>query len=163
MNKFLYSILLVFSSFSVYAQSKDSIGEIQTLVQRVDSLEHELPYLKWTYELKVLILDIKMFANDVYTQYIALKLDTYNKNYDIDLYDAYKGNYEAYEYRMQALLESIEYTKDLFWLDINTYNFTKSEQDLLMSSYRLIDYSYNSLKSSIDLFKIGVDVYKRCL
>lgn len=51
MNKFLCSLVFVLSFSSVHAQSNDSQKEIQTLVQRVDSLEHELSYLKLTYEL----------------------------------------------------------------------------------------------------------------
>lgn len=160
MNKFLYSILLVFSSFSVYAQSKDSIGEIQTLVQRVDSLEHELAYFKLTNEIKVFNLEIEMFANEVFTRYIVLKLDIDNRNFDIDLYDAYKENYESHKNRQQALFESIKLKKNLFLLDIETYNFSEREYELLMSSYRLIDYSYDSLKSSMNLLKIGIDAYK---
>ena len=52
MNKFLCSLVFVLSFSSVHAQSNDSQKEIQTLVQRVDSLEHELSYLKLTYEFK---------------------------------------------------------------------------------------------------------------
>ena len=43
MKKFFYTLLvLVLSIFSVNAQSQNSQEKKQTLVQRVDSLEHEL-------------------------------------------------------------------------------------------------------------------------
>ena len=83
MNKFLCSLVFVLSFSSVHAQSNDSQKEIQTLVQRVDSLEHELSYLKLTYELNTLNSDITMFANEVYTKSIAIQLDLYNRNFNI--------------------------------------------------------------------------------
>lgn len=63
MNKFLCSLVFVLSFSSVHAQSNDSQKEIQTLVQRVDSLEHELSYLKLTYELNTLNSDIIQSPN----------------------------------------------------------------------------------------------------
>ena len=85
MNKFLCSLVFVLSFSSVHAQSNDSQKEIQTLVQRVDSLEHELSYLKLTYELNTLNSDITMFANEVYTKSIAIQLDLYNRNFNSKL------------------------------------------------------------------------------
>ena len=57
-------LVLVLSIFSVNAQSQNSQEEMQTLVQRVDSLEHELSYLKLTYELNTLNSDMKLFLNE---------------------------------------------------------------------------------------------------
>ena len=58
-------LVLVLSIFSVNAQSQNSQEKMQTLVQRVDSLEHELSYLKLTYELSTLNSDMTLFTNEI--------------------------------------------------------------------------------------------------
>ena len=114
MNKFLCSLVFVLSFSSVHAQSNDSQKEIQTLVQRVDSLEHELSYLKLTYELNTLNSDITMFANEVYTKSIAIQLDLYNRNFNSKLGDAYQQYYETCQRKKQSISELIEAKKTLY-------------------------------------------------
>ncbi len=66
MSRFIISIVFVLSIISVQAQSLNNQEETQSLVQRVDSLEHELSYLKLTYELGTLNLDITTFSSEVF-------------------------------------------------------------------------------------------------
>ena len=77
---FLCPLVLVLSIFSVNAQSQDSQEEMQTLVQRVDSLEHELSYLKLTYELSTLNSDMTLFSNAMDIKSLELQLNLYNRN-----------------------------------------------------------------------------------
>lgn len=111
MNKFLCSLVFVLSFSSVHAQSNDSQKEIQTLVQRVDSLEHELSYLKLTYELNTLNSDITMFANEVYTKSIAIQLDLYNRNFNSKLGDAYQHIMKHANARNNQFLNSLKLRK----------------------------------------------------
>lgn len=61
MRTVLSFLVSVLSFISIQAQSQNSQMEMQALVHRVDSLEHELSYLKLTYELYTLNSDIIMF------------------------------------------------------------------------------------------------------
>lgn len=66
MKKRFYALLVfVLSIISVNAQSQNSQEEMQTPVQRVDSLEHELLYLKLAYELSTLNSDMALFINEI--------------------------------------------------------------------------------------------------
>lgn len=159
MNKFLYSILLVFSSFSVYAQSKDSIGEIQTLVQRVDSLEHELSYLKLIYELKTLNSDIAMLKSEIDIKSNSIQLFIYNKNFDTELYEVFQEYYKTSKRQKEAYLELINATKESFTIRIIANHFTEKELNVLMSSYKIISLSYDSLESSIKTLKFIIETY----
>ncbi len=160
MNKFLYSILLVFSSFSVYAQSQDSIGQIQTLVQRVDSLEHELSYLKLTYELKSLNSEMSIFAQEISSKAIEIQLYIYNRNFDYDLYDSYKRYYKLCMSRKETFKELINAEKYYFTVKVVTFPFSENEMEVLMSNYRLIDDTYEVIEKSIDYLKIVVNTYR---
>ena len=95
MRKFLFFLVCGLSSISIQAQSQNSQMEVHALVHRVDSLEHELSYLKLTYELYTLNSDITMFANEVYTKSIAIQLNLYNRNFNSKLGQSYQQYYES--------------------------------------------------------------------
>lgn len=163
MNKFLCSLVFVLSFSSVYAQSNDSQKEIQTLVQRVDFLEHELSYLRLTYELNTLNSDITMFANEVYTKSIAIQLDLYNRNFNSKLGDAYQQYYETCQRKKQSISELIEAKKTLYLIKVITYPYSESELKTLKASYNVINDAYDSLGKSMELLEIVIDTYNKFL
>ena len=154
MNKFLCSLVFVLSFSSVHAQSNDSQKEIQTLVQRVDSLEHELSYLKLTYELNTLNSDITMFSNEVYL---------YNRNFNSKLGDAYQQYYETCQRKKQSISELIEAKKTLYLIKVITYPYSESELKTLKASYNVINDAYDSLGKSMELLEIVIDTYNKFL
>ena len=158
MNKFLCSLVFVLSFSSVHAQSNDSQKEIQTLVQRVDSLEHKL-----TYELNTLNSDITMFANEMYTKSIAIQLDLYNRNFNSKLGDAYQQYYETCQRKKQSISELIEAKKTLYLIKVITYPYSESELKTLKASYNVINDAYDSLGKSMELLEIVIDTYNKFL
>lgn len=161
-------IFLIISSFlyfsmQVKAQSTDEQTNIESLTQRVDSLEHELSYLKLIYELNSLNSDISMFSNDVRITSAAIELNVYSRNFDYKLGKAYIQNYEACQDKMESLQELIKKSKEFFALKVISYPFTDKELGVLMASYNTIDSAYKHLESSMKLLKLSVDFYrKRC-
>ena len=86
MKKIFYTLLvLVLSIFSVNAQSQNSQEKMQTLVQRVDSLEHELSYIKLSYELYTLNNDLSIFNKDIGVRTNAIQINIYTHNFDYKL------------------------------------------------------------------------------
>ena len=129
MNKIFCSLVFALCIFSVHAQSlSDSREKIQLLAQKVDSLEHELSYLKLTYELNTLNSDITMFANEVYTRSIAIQLDLYNRNFNSTLGDSYQQYYEACKSKKQAMSELVEAKKTLFTFKVITFPYHPRNQ-----------------------------------
>lgn len=163
MNKFLFSLVLTLLSFPTYARAQNSQEELRTLVQRVDSLEHELSYLKLNYDLKTLNNDINMFANEVYANYIGIKLDLYLRNFDTRLGEVLRQNYKAYKEKQEAISGLVEITKQSFNLKILIYPYSEKELNVLKSSYDTIDTAYDTLKGAMNLLKIVVDAYNESL
>lgn len=159
MNKFLCSIVLMLSVFSVHAQSQDSQEEMQILVQKVDSLEHELAYLRLTYELETLNSDIKMFANEVCTKYNTLRLELLGQNFNSILSAMYQQEYEVYQQQKQAFSELIEAKKTFFTLKVLTFPYSESELEVLSGQYSVLDKAYASIEASLNLLKITIDAY----
>ena len=77
MNKIIISFIFALSFFTAQAVSQNDKKDISTisLSQKVDSIEHELSYLKMSYELSSLNNDITMFANEIYTKSLAIQLN----------------------------------------------------------------------------------------
>lgn len=79
MKKIIFSLLLLIFGLSVYAQQAECIQEcrndIQQLVQKVDSLEHQLTYLNLCYELDILHLNIQDSTNEIYSRSQSLQMN----------------------------------------------------------------------------------------
>lgn len=160
MRKFLFFFVYALSFIPIQAQSQDSQIGVQALIQRVDSLEHELSYLRLTYELYTLNSDITMFANEVYTKSIEIQLDLHNRNFNSKLGNSYKQYYESCLRKKQSISVLIEAKKKFFTLKVITYPYTESELNTLMAGYNVIDDAYETLEHSLNVLKITVDAYK---
>ena len=164
MKKIFYTFLvLVLSIFSVNAQSQNSQEKMQTLVQRVDSLEHELSYLKLTYELSTLNSDMTLFSNEIHSKSLEIQLYIYNRNFKSQLGNAYQQYYKSCQEKKQSISELIEAEKTFFVLKVITYPFSESEMNALKAKYKVIDKAYDSLSKSMELFKIVMDAYNESL
>lgn len=157
----IITIVIALSNIFAQAQSTGNQDESQSLIQRVDSLEHELSYLKLTYELSTLNSDIIMFSNEVYTKSISIQLDLYNQNFDRRLGEAYKRYYESCLHRQESFSELIEAKQTFFAVKVLTYPYTELELNTLMASYNVIKDAYNSLESSMNLLKLSIETYQK--
>lgn len=168
MRKTLSFLAFVLSFISIQAQSEDSLSqntqmEVQTLVQKVDSLEHELSYLNLTYELYTLNSDIQMFANQVQINAIEIRLNIDNRQFNSKLGRVYKRNYEASQQKQQSIFRLIEEKKRFFALKVLTYPYSESELNTLMAHYNVIDGAYDLLEKSMDMLKIATNAYNELM
>ena len=73
----------------VYAQKEDSSSMVApadstkgiSLIQKIDSLEHELSYIKLSHELYKLINDLAVFNNNIGITINRIQIDIYGQNY----------------------------------------------------------------------------------
>lgn len=163
MNKLISIILFVLFAFSANAQPQDSQLQMQTLVQKVDSLAHELSYLKLTYEINTLNSDLISFKNDVYATALDVQINLYNRNFNRKLGRVYRDYYRSCESKRESFEGLVKAKKDLFVIMTYTQQYTESELNLLMRSYGLIDDILDSLDKSMSLLKISIDAYEDML
>lgn len=164
MKKRFYALLVfVLSIISVNAQSQNSQEEMQTPVQRIDSLEHELLYLKLTYELSTLNSDMTMFINEIDIKSLGIQLNISNRNFNSQLGYVYQLYYKSCQEKKQAISELIEAEKTFFVLKVITYPFSESEMNALKAKYKVIDKAYESIGKSMELLKIVMDAYNESL
>lgn len=163
MNKILFSLVFVLFSFPTYVYAQNSQEDLRALIQKVDSLEHELSYLKLNYDLKTLNNDITALTNEVMLKCTEVKIDIYHRNFDSQYVDMHKGYYEMYQRQKGATLANIESTKKLFHLKVLICPYSKEELDVLNAYYDRIDVAYDGLELAIDYFKALTDGYAKNL
>lgn len=163
MNKFLISFVFVLSCLSVKAQSQDSRSEDSILTQRIDSLEHELLYLKLSYDLYTLNADITNFSNELYTRNLSIRLDIYNRNFDSALGNAYLSYLEACQQKKQSISDLIDAKKTFFTIKVFSYPFSEVELNALWASYRVVNNAYDAMESSMNMLKNTIETYKRMM
>lgn len=158
-----FVLLLFFTLFisSLNAKGENSESEMKILAQKVDSLDHELAFLKISYELHMLNAEINTFINQVDIKSTNILLFIADRHYTYDLWDKYKKLYESSKRNKESIYELINAKGDLLYLMSLKYNFSKSEQDNLIACYSAIKSSFNLLDISLDYLKSTLEVYKK--
>lgn len=163
MNKFLCTIVFILSFLPINAQSQNTQVEIQSLIHRVDSLEHELSYLRTDYELNRVSTQLSMFSNEVYNRSIAILLDVYYGNLNKRIWDSYQQYYETCLRKMEVYPKLIEKVKSFCALKLKLSLYSDTEKNALMTSSNVIDAAYDTLESSMNLLKNTIDLYKKAM
>ena len=136
---------------------------MQALVQRVDSLEHALSYLKLSNDLIELNDNLTAFINEVNTISLEIRLNVYVGLIDADLGDTYELLYESCLQKMQATFDHVEATKLLFTSETITKPYTENELRSLTSHYNTLDKAYETLERSMDMLRHLVNIYNETL
>lgn len=156
--------LFVVSFTAVMAQSKKQQEEKPALEQRVDSLQHELAFLKAKYELEQLNSQMQMYSYGIDIKVNAINIDRARKIFESRLATAFQSDYESFKGLTNALKERVDSTKLFTVLQLMKYSFSDSEVQALKYQINILDLSLDALEKHLDLYKISLDEYKkRCL
>lgn len=163
--KNIFCLLLCVVSFTaVMAQSKKQQEEKPALEQRVDSLQHELAFLKAKYELEQLNSQMQMYSYGIDIKVNAIDIDRARKIFESRLATAFQSDYESFKGLTNALKERVDSTKLFTVLQLMKYSFSDSEVQALKYQINILDLSLDALEKHLDLYKISLDEYKkRCL
>lgn len=141
-------------------QNQDLKVSIDSLSTKLSSLQHDYDYLYCSYLLSEAQLTIKNFMNELSIKSNAILINCYHGRFDIDLYNAYRDNYNAcielYE-STKRKAESV--TASVTW-KIITSNFTENEIQLLGQSCKFVDDCLRTAQHSLDYYKGVLDLYK---
>lgn len=164
MKKIFCLLLFVVSFTAVMAQSKNQQEEKPALEQRVDSLQHELAFLKAKYELGNLCSEMKFEKCDIDIKVNSIDLNRVQRNFNSDLAAAYQSNYEATERLVETFKERTDSLTLLITLDLVMYSFSDSEAEVLRKNIKYLNLLLDSFEGKFRLYKMTLDEYKkRCL
>lgn len=148
----------MFFSIASHAQS-EKIETDTTLVQRVDSLEHNLTYLKLICDINETITNIGIITNDIQIDALSLKLDIFYKNFNRKFIKSSIKGYEGNKSVIESLSGTIESQKEYAYIKLLTYSFTESERSLIKQKLEIMESSFKKLKIASDLLKTCIDAY----
>lgn len=159
MNRILIFSALILSFLSIQAQSPNSQAELQALTQKVDSLDHELAYLKVTYELNSLSSDMTMLKNEIYSRAIGIKLDIRAQDFDSRIDNMNQELYDSFKNQIDSFHKLADAKKEYFFAMTTKHSFSESELRILTMGRERINLQFDQLEKTMNLFKTVVDYY----
>lgn len=166
MRKFIsFLFVAIIGIISATAQDSNSIKstteeKVDSLTTKLNKLQHDYDYLYCSHEISLLHLELKDFINNIDIRSNAILINCYHSRFDIDLYTAYKENYNSSVDLLDSMKDKVDAVKSLIALKILSLNFTDSEIDILMNGCSFLDKCLSKAQGSIDYYKLVLDIYK---
>ncbi|MBD5201824.1 MAG: hypothetical protein HDS81_00710 [Bacteroidales bacterium] len=135
----------------------------EELSLQIDSLTHQIDYIKMSYEAYVLNTDLKIFTHDVNSQIKDMKMNIYHRNCDRDLYRMYSNMYDSYQDNLESTKELIEAKQRLFIAMMIAKIWSEEERNLLFHSYDMTSGLYRQAELTLDMMKDILDVYRKAI
>lgn len=163
MNKYFIVFIFFLSFFSLTVSAQNSLVEAKTLEQRVDSLERQMSYLKLSYELDLLNLELEAFKTSASLEATGVKLDIAIKNFNRKMLRVSRMSYDSSIRRKKSLSNLIEVKKEYFIAMVMVNAYTESELNVLNGKYDIIDSHFDALEKSLDYLKTALDIYEEMM
>ena len=167
MKKIILLTLLILTSIGNLTAQDDKSEMITDLKNYVDSissklntLQHDYDYLYCNHEITIMKHEISDLSNSIANATNGILINCYHGSFDIDLYSAYRRNYNSSIDLSTTFKEKVEVIKTAVLMKIFTSGFTDEERSILMRGCDLLDSSLSQLQSSLDYYKIVLDIYK---
>ena len=156
MKKFLFVFALLLSIFSFQAKSQDIKLELDSLNQKVDSLEHELLFLKLSYEITTINTDISLISNEVYNQFSDIKLAIYTGNYNKKSLSHDELMYEQYNKFKDQKNELLAMERLMISIYADDSTISQREFDILNGKCTSAKMSLDLLESNLELLNESI-------
>lgn len=155
---------IVFFVPFLFAQAQtsviDSLEKSSTLINRVESLEHELSHLKLSYELDKLAMDIQLCQLDISKNVTDIRYALSQKFFKKKLASAFEEEYEASRTSVQSLKDRVCLMESKIEDDSNLYSYEESEKVQLTLRLVYIRLLMKSFEPSLNVYESTVDYYK---
>lgn len=166
MKKFIFFLSLFVSVANLNAQDNNIETSaslelvVDSLSEKLNKLQHEYDFLYCSHELALLNLEIKAEIDNVDIKSNAILINCYHSRFNIDLYTAYRDNYNTSLELFNSIESKVSLVKASVALKILSSNFTKTDIDVLVKGTELLDKCLLKLESSLNYYKVVLNVYK---
>lgn len=163
MKHLLITIMIaIFSAIDVTAQEQTTQNNtlVDSLIVQINQLQHDYDFLYCQNILEHLQFDLKTMDNDLQGRANGIMINCQHNNYDIDLYIAYRDNYDSAIRLFDSIKEKVEANRTLVAMKMITSNFSTSELELLRNNYNFIDNLLSTIDSSLKYYKTLLDFYR---
>lgn len=169
MKKVIFSILVAFMgimSVTAQEQKSDSIQSnsiyayVDSLSVKLEKLQHDYDFLYCNYKLEDIQNDLTDLANNINIKSNAVLIDCYHGRFNVDLYIAYRDNYDSSVDLFESLKETVASIKALVALKMLSSNFSEDEIKLLGHCFDVLDKGLVSSESALNYYKTVLGMYK---
>ncbi len=165
MKKVVLLIITVISVLNANAQGIDSLQvqsaiTIDSLVLRLEKLQHDYDFMSCDYELYQLQMGLNNLSQDIEISTNGVLIDIYNNRYDRELYTVFSDSYDASCALYDSLKKKYESVKTLVMLKMLVSNFSDSELDVIYSYFDAINNSAAKVDSALKYYNASIKAYK---
>ncbi len=167
MRRILLAIIVsILGATTVYAQESDSLHlksssiSLDSLIAKLNTLQHNYDFLYCDFELHKAMSDITEFSTSLNLASNSLMTYYYNSAFNRDLYASYLGLYNAKAETFQSLKEKVGVTTSAILSKMLSSNFTKQEIDVISASFELLSSLISTAEKTLSHFEITLNTYK---
>lgn len=138
-------------------------GDSKELVQKVENLEHELIYLRSSYDLFKIQTDFGFLLNDIKHSINDLSKNIYHDNYHYNTCKIAEKHYDLLKEKISTLRKLYESIKSNVEIYSQKNSFSESEEGSLRNCCNSIDSTITSIcgyYGYLDFYKETIDLYK---
>ena len=133
---------------------------IDSLMIRINKLQHNYDCLECKFELQSLIFELKDLSNEISISSNNLLLYYLTSQMDIDFYTSYLGLYNAKVDSFNSSKEKVDMVKVLVSYKMLLSDFSEPELNVISQSFNAIDSLMSLVDQSLQYFKVVIDSYK---
>ena len=169
MRKLFLLLIATVSVLQVSAQEEDSLhnqtidGSLDSLILRLNKLQHDYDFMNCDYELHKLIMDLKDLSNTINISANEVVINYYNTNYDRALYFAYSRNYDSKAALSDSMKKKSEVVRLAVMYKIASSDFSDEELGVLNASLDVIKHAIINVESALNYYATAIKAYKRIM
>jgi hypothetical protein len=156
----LLGVVNVMSQETEKLPSQQTEIPVDSLMIRINKLQHNYDCLECKFELQSLIFELKDLSNEISISSNNLLLYYLTSQMDIDFYTSYLSLYNAKVDSFNSSKEKVDLVKVLVSYKMLLSDFSELELNVISQSFNSIDSLMSLVDQSLQYFKVVIDSYK---
>ena len=159
----LLGVVNVMSQETEKLPSQQTEIPVDSLMTRINLLQHNYDYLECKFELHDLRYELKDLSHQISINTNSLLLYYYTSQIDTDLYTLYLDLYNSMMNSFNLSKIRVDPVKFMISQKMSESEFTEIERDVISQSFVSIDSLLSYVDQSLQSFKVVIDSYKKKL
>ena len=165
MKKILALVLSIFVGIQSFGQvnpqeKKAQTFSVDTLVLRLDKLQHDYEFLYCEYQISGLAQDLKELANSTNIAIHDVIIEYYHSKYDSDLYDVYVDGYNVKQDLLEVLKGYADSLRILVSLKMYATGFTEEETEVIKRGFNVVQSSVETCEAALKYLNAALKAYR---
>ncbi|MDE5800570.1 MAG: hypothetical protein K2H74_06060 [Paramuribaculum sp.] len=139
----------------------DNESKIEELKAQVDSLSHEVLFIKLSYGLQIIQNELNIFTGEVNSKIMEISMDVRLKNCSRNSYLTYTENYEIFRDSLELYKSRYKSQQSLVYGALLYRNWNDNEYTVLNGLCNYIDLTYQRAELVLNTMKEMLELYHK--